>query len=95
MIGVSSPEAPNYKLKFWLQCYAVYVGVMLWNHPEAVLELTAYMVAIIRASEDYSTGWQWSAMVQHTVDRLRLVEIIPGTASTLYCICCALLGKLK
>ncbi len=46
------------ELNTWMQCFAVYVGVMATRHPEAVPELMAYMVAIIRASEDYS-GLAW------------------------------------
>ena len=42
----------------WLQCFAVYVGVMSAKHPEAIPELMAYMVAVIRACEDFS-GLAW------------------------------------
>ena len=36
----------------------MYVGVMSIKHPEAVPELMSYVVAIIRASEDYA-GLAW------------------------------------
>lgn len=42
----------------WLQCFTIYVGVMLSKHPEAVPELMSYMVSIVRASEDYD-GLAW------------------------------------
>ena len=45
-------------LKTWLQCFAIYVGVLSAKHPEAVPELMSYMVAIIRASEEYA-GLAW------------------------------------
>ncbi len=42
----------------WLQSYALYVGVMSGQHPEAVPELMAYLVNILRASQDF-TGLAW------------------------------------
>ncbi len=42
----------------WLQSYALYVGVMAGQHPEAVPELMAYLVNILRASQDF-TGLAW------------------------------------
>ena len=42
----------------WTQCFAVYVAVMAGKHPEAVPELMAYLISIVRASQDY-TGAAW------------------------------------
>ena len=44
----------------WLQCYAVFVSVMARHSPETVPELMAYMVNIIRASQEYE-GSAWAA----------------------------------
>ena len=37
----------------WLQCYAVYVGVIATKSPECIPELMAYMICILRASQEY------------------------------------------
>ena len=42
----------------WLQCFGIYVGVLTKQYPEAVLELMAYMVVIIKASQRYA-GLAW------------------------------------
>lgn len=44
----------------WLQCFAVLVGVVANSSPEAVPGLMAYMVSIIRASQEYE-GAAWTA----------------------------------
>ena len=42
----------------WLQCYAVYVGVIATKSPECIPELMAYMICILRASQEYEgTAW--------------------------------------
>ena len=33
----------------WVQCFAVYIGVMWHKFPEAVPELLAYMILIVRS----------------------------------------------
>ena len=38
----------------WLQCFGIYVGVLAKQYPEAVSELMAYMVVIIKASQRYA-----------------------------------------
>ena len=47
-------------IEVWLQCYAVFVSVVARDSPETVPELMAYMVNIIRASQEYE-GSAWSA----------------------------------
>ena len=42
----------------WLQCFGIYVGVLAKQYPEAVSELMAYMVVIIKASQRYA-GLAW------------------------------------
>ena len=45
-------------IHIWLQCYAVYVGVMATKHPERVPELMSYMINIIRASQEFeNSAW--------------------------------------
>ena len=47
-------------LKVWLQCYAAYVGVLGPKYPHEVPELMAYMISIIRASQE-DEGLAWAA----------------------------------
>ena len=45
-------------INVWLQCYAIYVGVIAAKSPEMVPELMAYMISILRASQEYeSLAW--------------------------------------
>ena len=44
----------------WLQCFAVFVGVVAKSSPEAIPGLMAYMISIIRASQEYE-GAAWAA----------------------------------
>ena len=44
----------------WLQCFAVFVGLVAKSSPEAVPRLMAYMISIIRASQEYE-GVAWAA----------------------------------
>ena len=44
----------------WLQCFEVFMGVVAKSSPEAVLGLMAYMISIIRASQEYE-GAAWAA----------------------------------
>ncbi len=42
----------------WLQCFALYCGVLGRQEPNAIPELMAYMITISRASQDfYSLAW--------------------------------------
>ena len=45
-------------LASWIQCFATYVGVLSGSSPEAVPELMAYMIQIVRASQDFG-GLAW------------------------------------
>ena len=47
-------------LTVWLQCFAVYVGVLGPRFPAEVPELMAYMISIVRASQEYE-GAAWAA----------------------------------
>ena len=47
-------------LTVWLQCFAVYVGVLGPKFPPEVPELMAYMISIIQASQEYE-GAAWAA----------------------------------
>ena len=42
----------------WIQCFAVYVGIMAGSSPESVPELMAYLIQIVRVSQDFS-GLAW------------------------------------
>ena len=42
----------------WVQCFATYVGVLAGTTPEAIPELMAYLVHIVRVSQDFgSLAW--------------------------------------
>ena len=43
-------------MQSWLQCFAQYVSVLSSKFPEAVPQLMAYMVAIIKASIEFDEG---------------------------------------
>ncbi len=42
----------------WVQCYVTYVGVLVAKHPEAIPELMAYFISIVRVSQ-YFVGGAW------------------------------------
>ena len=42
----------------WLQCFASYVSVRAQHTLSVILELMAYMAAIVRVSQDYA-GLAW------------------------------------
>ena len=46
-------------INVWLQCYAMYVGVLATKSPDTVPELMAYMISILRASLEYE-GLAWA-----------------------------------
>ena len=55
---VSKAKKKVEDIHVWLQCYAVYIGVMATKHPERVPELMSYMINIIRASQEFEdTAW--------------------------------------
>ena len=39
----------------WVQCFATYVGVLAGTSPEAILELMAYLVHIVRVSQNFGS----------------------------------------
>ena len=41
----------------WSQCFAIYVAVMSTKWPQRVPEMMAYMIQIIRASQEYEGLW--------------------------------------
>ena len=47
-------------LNVWLQCYAVYAGVLGPKYSHEVPELMAYMISIIRASQEFEVS-AWAA----------------------------------
>ncbi len=46
-------------LNVWLQCLALYVGVLAPSKPALVPDLMAYMISIIRASQEFE-GSAWT-----------------------------------
>lgn len=58
-VNRSSAKKRVQDINVWLQCYAIYVGVMATKSPEMVPELMAYMISIIRASQEYE-GLAWA-----------------------------------
>ena len=45
-------------LASWVQCFATYVGVLAGSSPEVVPELMAYLIQIVRVSQDFG-GLAW------------------------------------
>lgn len=63
MQGSSKPSARCKRVQdigVWLQHFAVFVGVVSKSSPETVPGLMAYMIGIIRASQEYE-GAAWAA----------------------------------
>ena len=50
-------KKPVIELKTWIQCFAIYVGVVSLRHPEVIADMMAYMV-IVKAAEEYA-GLAW------------------------------------
>ncbi len=48
----------------WVKAFTVYMAAMASKHPEAVTEMLAYQLAIVRASEQYD-GLYWRAYDTH------------------------------
>ena len=48
----------------WVQCFAVYIAAVVAKHPSMVNELLAYMLTIIKASQQYD-GLHWRAYDTH------------------------------
>ena len=44
---------PVEDIQTWIQCFLIYVAVMAKEHPMAVPDMVAYMLAIIRAQQEY------------------------------------------
>ena len=42
----------------WIQCFAIYANIMAGSHSESVPELMAYLIQIVRVSQDFS-GLAW------------------------------------
>ena len=57
-VAQSKGRKQSQNIYVWLQCYAVYVTVLAGKHPERVSELMAYMIHIIKASQEYE-GLAW------------------------------------
>ena len=45
-------------INVWLQCYALYTSVLATQDPEAIPELLAYLITILRVSQDFA-GSAW------------------------------------
>ena len=51
-------KKPVTELRTWVQCFAIYVGVVSLKHPEVIADMMAYMVMIVKAAEEYA-GLAW------------------------------------
>ena len=51
-------KKPVTELKTWVQCFAIYVGVVSLRHPEVIADMMAYMVMIVKAADEYA-GLAW------------------------------------
>lgn len=50
---VTKANKPVEDITTWLQCFAVYVVVMVKQRPEVVGDMMAYMIAIMRAQIEF------------------------------------------
>lgn len=57
-VARSKGRRQSQNIYVWLQCYAMYVAVLAGRYPERVPELMAYMIHIIKASQEYE-GLAW------------------------------------
>lgn len=60
---ITQPSLPRRSRKVtdlasWVQCFATYVGVLAGSSPEAVPELMAYLIQIVRVNQDFG-GLAW------------------------------------
>ena len=46
------------ELTTWVQCFAIYVGVVSMKYAEVIADLMAYTVTIVKAAEEY-IGLAW------------------------------------
>ena len=56
--GVQRRKRAVTDIATWVQCFATYISVMSTPHPEAVPELLAYLIFILRVSQDFG-GVAW------------------------------------
>ena len=56
--GASRRKRAVTDIATWIQCFATYISVMSTPHPQAVPELLAYLIFILRASQDFG-GVAW------------------------------------
>ena len=68
-------------INVWLQCFALYVGVMAKKSPQHVPEQMAYMISILRTSQEYE-GRHGRLMMQLIDDRQQPLVIRNGRKST-------------
>ena len=45
-------------IAIWIQCFATYISIMSTSHPGAVPELLAYLIFILRVSQNFG-GVAW------------------------------------
>ena len=46
-------KKPIEEIGRWIQCFAIYMAVMARKYPEAIPEMLAYMLSIVRAQQEY------------------------------------------
>ena len=82
------------ELNTWLQCFALYVGVLGLERPDCVPQLMAYLVTIIRASQEFE-GTAWAVYDDHFRRQAATEENWQwsGVNSSLYSMCFT--GKAK
>ena len=82
-------------INVWLQCFALYVGILASSKPALVPDLMAYMISIIRASQEFEgSAWMvyddaYRRQAAATGDQWQWSQVNPS----LYTICFT--GKAK
>ena len=94
-IARSKAKNQLHDINMWLQCFGLYVGALAPAKPALVPDLMAYMISIIRASQEYEgTAWavyddRYRRQAAATGDHWRWSQVSPS----LYTICFT--GKAK
>ena len=80
------------ELKTWVQCFAIYVGVVSLRHPEVIADMMAYMVMIVKVAEEYA-ALAWVRYDEASAARLQQRRMPSGPKLTHHCLLSASLEE--
>lgn len=85
-------KKPVTELKTWVQCFAIYVGVVSLRHPEVIADMMAYMVMIVKVAEEYA-ALAWVRYDEASAARLQQRRMPSGPKLTHHCLLSASLEE--